>query len=302
MRNEGPYLLEWMAYHRLIGFTEIIVCSNDCDDGSADLLDGLQARGHLTHIRCRPGPGEKAQLHAYAQAEIHLSPEWPDVLMVLDADEYLNIHAGTGTVTELLAAVPDATAMLVNWRIFGSAGENRWSPEPVTRRFCRAAPLAHGVNRSFKTLFTRPDAYHCPLLPHGPGFAREERLHELRVVNGSGTLMPVEYARAETFLQTDPDAVTWNLAQINHYNTRSWQDYLSKHHRGGGLGPERWDRDSNWAAFNRNEEEDVSIQRHLPALERYLENLLSDLEIRTSYERCLRLYGAHVEALTAAAG
>ena len=34
MRDEGPYLLEWVAYHRLIGFTDIVVCSNDCVDGS----------------------------------------------------------------------------------------------------------------------------------------------------------------------------------------------------------------------------------------------------------------------------
>jgi hypothetical protein len=297
MRNEGPYLVEWIAYHRLIGFTEIVVCTNGCADGSPELLDALQKRGILRHIRCHPAQHDKAQLYAYRQVEALLSRRWPDVLMVLDADEYLNIHVGGGTVPELLAAVPGATAVMVNWRIFGSSGHQRWSAEPVTRRYCHAAARDHGVNRSFKTLFTQPEAYHCPLLPHGPGFAKPEHLSGCHPVDGSGAPLPPRYARAEEFLQTDPGAVTWQLAQVNHYNTRSWQDYLAKHDRGGGLGPERWDRDSNWAAFNRNEESDLSIQRHRPAVELAMAEILSESITSDCYQRCLDLYGRHVEAL-----
>ncbi len=301
MRNEGPYILEWLAYHRLIGFTEVVVCSNDCADGSPDLLDVLQRRGLVRHLRCAPAAGDKAQLFAYARAEAHLAPSWPDVLMVLDADEFLNIHVGGGTVPELLDAVPDATGFLINWRIFGSSGHRRWSPDPVTRRFTRAAERASGVNWSYKTLFTMPDAYRCPLLPHGPGFARPERLRALRPVDGAGLPLPERYARSEEFLQTEPGRVSWALAQVNHYNTRSWQDYLAKHDRGGGLGPERWDRDANWRIFDRNEEDDRTIQRHLPALERALDALLADGEVRAAHRRCCELYGRHVAQLSAAA-
>jgi hypothetical protein len=297
MRNEGPYLLEWVAYHRLIGFTEIVICSNDCADGSPELLDALQSCGLLHHIRCYPAAHDKAQLYAYRQAEALLAPRWPDVLMVLDADEYLNIHAGEGTVSDLLAAVVGATAIMINWRIFGSSGHQQWSAEPVMRRYRYAAPQDHGVNRSFKTLFLQPEAYHCPLLPHGPGYARPEYLSRCHPVDGSGNALPSRYARAEEFLQTEPGAVTWQLAQVNHYNTRSWQDYLAKHHRGGGLGPERWDRDSNWAAFNRNEELDLSIQRHRSAVEHAIAEILTDPTTAICYRRCLDLYGRHVAAL-----
>jgi hypothetical protein len=297
VRNEGPYLLEWVAYHRLIGFTDLLVCSNDCDDGSSELLGTLADAGLLTHLRCHPAPDDKAQLHAYGRAQEHLRGAWPEVLMVLDADEFLTVHVGAGTVPDLLGAMGEATAMLVNWRIFGSAGHVRWSPEPVTRRYRRAAPREHGVNRSFKTLFRLPEAYHCPLLPHGPGFARVERLGEIAVVDGAGRPMPEHYARSETFLQSEPDRITHALAQVNHYNTRSWEDYAVKHHRGGGLGPERWDRDENWRIFNRNEEEDRAIERHLPALDEAVADLLGDPAIRSRYERCLDRYEAHVRAL-----
>lgn len=297
MRNEGPYLVEWVAYHRLIGFTDVLVCTNDCDDGSPELLDALQEQGLLRHLRCYPGRDEQAQLFAYRRAEAELDGQWPDVMMVLDADEFLNIHVGDGTAIDLLKVVPEATSVLINWRIFGSSGHRSWSADPVTRRFLRAAPVGHGVNRSFKTLFTRADAYHCPLLPHGPGYAKADRLGELHPVDGAGAHLPARYARAEEFLQSEPGAVTWSLAQVNHYNTRSWEDYLAKHHRGGGLGPERWDRDSNWAAFDRNEEIDLTIQRHLPVLEESVAAILSIASVRRRYERCLMLYGRHIRRL-----
>lgn len=300
LRNEGPFIVEWVAYHRLIGFTELIVCTNDCEDGSPELLDALEALGLLVHIRCHPPPAEPAQMFAYRQVEARLAGAWPDWLMTLDGDEFLNIHVGGGSVPELINAGRQATTILINWRIFGSSGHHSWSPELVTRRFNRAATLDHGVNWSFKTLFGRPDAYHCPLMAHGPGFAKEERLGELRPVDGAGRPLPDTFARSDRFLQTEPGGVSWALAQVNHYNTRSREDYLAKHHRGGGLGPGRWDREGNWAVFDRNEEEDRSIARHLPALERAVGALLADPRVRAAYDRCLDGYGRYIARLAAA--
>ena len=37
-KNEGAFLLKWIAYHRLIGFTDIVILSNDCEDGSDEML------------------------------------------------------------------------------------------------------------------------------------------------------------------------------------------------------------------------------------------------------------------------
>ena len=269
MRNEGPFILEWLAYHRLIGFSQVVVCSNNCVDGSPALLDTLAAEGLLTHLRCYPRPGEKPQMVAYAAAERWLRGWGVDWAMVLDADEFLNVAVGEGTVGDLIAAVGDATAVMVNWRVFGDSGHRHWSPEPIMERFTRAAPIEHGVNWSYKTLFRHFDAYHCPLMPHAPGYAKDECIEDLRPVDGGGRALGERYARSAEFLQSAPGTVSWALARVNHYNTRSWEDYLAKHDRGGGHGVE-WDRDDSWLVFNRNEEEDRSIQRHLPGVRRLL--------------------------------
>lgn len=31
MKNEAPFLLEWVAYHKAIGFDRIVIYSNDSD-------------------------------------------------------------------------------------------------------------------------------------------------------------------------------------------------------------------------------------------------------------------------------
>ncbi|KAA0122475.1 glycosyltransferase family 2 protein [Methylobacterium sp. P1-11] len=299
MRNEGPYIPEWLTYHRAIGFTDIVICTNDCVDGSPALLDRLQTLGLLTHLPHTVAPGDKPQLAAYAHAETLPILTEADWVMVLDADEFLNVHVGKRRVTDLITAVPGSTAILVNWRVFGSSGHRTWSRDFVTERFSRAAPLEHGVNRPYKTLFTKTEVYGCKLLPHQPRFPRADARDTLRYVNGAGTILPAYFYDEShgDFLQSEPGTVSWELAQVNHYNTRSWEDYIVKHRRGGGLNI-RWSREANWPVFDRNEEEDLSIAVGLPAVRASYDKLMMDEGVRTLYEQCCRFYATHVRALT----
>ncbi|MEQ3709894.1 MAG: glycosyltransferase family 2 protein, partial [Tateyamaria sp.] len=59
MRNEGAFLLEWLAHHRAVGVDHFVVFSNDCDDGTDDMLDKLAELGWLTHVR-NDGPYDSA--------------------------------------------------------------------------------------------------------------------------------------------------------------------------------------------------------------------------------------------------
>ena len=298
MRNEGPYILEWVAHHLATGFTDIVICTNDCVDGSPALLDRLQELRVVTHLVNKVGPRDKAQLAAYARIEelpVLRETHWA---MVLDADEFLNIHVGNGTISDLIEAAPQATAFLINWRIFGNSGRIEWQPGLVTERFNKAARLHDPVNSSFKTLFTKLDAYHCRLLPHQPRYPQPARLSELCYVNGAGIVLPryfCDESRAD-FLQSEPDQVSWKLAQVNHYNTRSWEDYLVKHHRGGGLDIP-WERNVSWAAFNKNDETDLTISSKRAATEARLEMLFEDDELRRRHQRCCDLYREHIAAL-----
>ncbi len=300
MRDEGPFIPEWVAYHRAIGFTDVLVCTNDCADASPALLDRMEAMGLLTHLRTAVPPGVPPQIAAYTAAAAHPLVARADWAMVLDADEFLNVHVGRGRVTDLIDAVPEATAFLVNWRIFGSSGVNAWTPGLVTARYTAAAARAHGVNNPYKTLFTRLDAYGCKLLSHQPRFPHADALGSLRYVDGAGRALPAHFhdeSRAD-FLQSETGSVRWDLAQVNHYNTRSRDDYVVKHRRGGGHGVD-WDRDTWWPVFDRNEERDLTI---LPKVFRgrpTLAAMHADTSCRALIDDCRRLYGEHLALLKA---
>ena len=51
VRNEGAFLLEWVAHHLGIGFTDLVILSNDCDDGTDRMLDRLAEIAPVHHLR-----------------------------------------------------------------------------------------------------------------------------------------------------------------------------------------------------------------------------------------------------------
>jgi len=94
VRNEGAFLLEWLAHHQACGVTDFLVFSNDCDDGTDAMLDRLDALGWLTHVR-NPGPHpEGPQWAALKLADTHPLVTGADWLLPLDIDEFVNVHTG----------------------------------------------------------------------------------------------------------------------------------------------------------------------------------------------------------------
>ena len=60
--------------------------------------------------------------------------------MHLDIDEFLNIHVVEGQIADLIAALPDADAIALTWRMFGNNGIIEYKDRLITDQFARAAP------------------------------------------------------------------------------------------------------------------------------------------------------------------
>jgi hypothetical protein len=48
MKNEAPYILEWVAHHLALGVDNILAFTNDFDDGTERLLARL---GHMAPVQ-----------------------------------------------------------------------------------------------------------------------------------------------------------------------------------------------------------------------------------------------------------
>ena len=134
MKDEGPYLLEWVAHHIAVGFTDILVYTNDCSDGTDDMLRRLEKLGIAKHRVNLIPEGIKPQPSALKHAQIEPELADSDWLLVFDADEFLCLRYGDGTLDTLIDAIKDrgANGMVITWRIFGSGGVQHWSRDPVS--------------------------------------------------------------------------------------------------------------------------------------------------------------------------
>ncbi|EAR52435.1 hypothetical protein OG2516_08157 [Oceanicola granulosus HTCC2516] len=273
MRDEGAHLLEWLAYHRAIGFGEIVVCSNDCTDGSDILLDRLHAAGAVTHIRNDVPPGTAPQASGARRALDHLRGRAPWVLHI-DADEFLNVHLGAGRVHVLLAQAPDADCIALGWRNFGDNGHAAW-PGATLPHFTRREGPPAPDEAYFKCLF-RPDRFghahaHMPTDPRVADPVLVNAAGE-RIANGqlSATAPRVRFFPVGKALRLDH-------ACINHYGVKSPDLFSLKRARGRGentSGAGKYRVGSQWhRRANRNDVEDTSILRHRPATDAALAEL-----------------------------
>ena len=278
VRNEAAFLLEWIAHHRGIGFSDLLVLSNDCDDGTEAMLDRLAALGEIVHL---PNPGPHAggvQFTAMKRADAHPLVREADWLMTLDIDEFVNIHVGDHTLAALVAALPEADAIALTWRVFGNCGQRDYADQPVTEVFTRAAPQAMiWPWRAYmvKTIFRNSGAYR-KLGVHRPR-SPADAADTARWFDGAGRELPDRWRKQGIF--ADHRAPTHALAQVNHYPLGAMESYIVKRDRGRAvhgahaLGLDYW-TERNWCI-----EADSSIRASDGLRDIHLARLHADPEL-----------------------
>ena len=162
-KNEGGFLLKWIAYLKIIGLTDIVILSNDCEDGSDEMLDHLSKAGEIIHLR-NDGPHDdrRIQFAALKLADRQKAVKEANWIRHLDIDEFRNIHVGDGQISDLITALPEADAIALTWRMFGNNGIIEYKDRLITDQFARATPkIMHWPWRAFmiKTLYRNNGIY-----------------------------------------------------------------------------------------------------------------------------------------------
>lgn len=293
MKDEGPFILEWLAYHHAIGFTDFLIYTNDCSDGTDLLLDRLEQHGVVTHVRnevLRRGAHKSALKYALEHA-LYRAAEW---VFVADADEFLNVKAGQGALDDLFAAFPDADAIPITWRLFSCSGKTRFTDEPLLEKLTECEPetaLPDAKARFVKTIF-RPSSAIERLGLHAPVFREADRSS----VTWGG---PVTLSHNEDNPERPKSEFGYEIAQVNHYAVRTLDSFLFKKFRGRAnhmnqdLGIDYWRR------WNRSGAEDRTIQRHLATVREGLDILRQDPITDHLHAGSVEFHRAKIEELKA---
>ena len=287
MRNEGPYLLEWIAHHRAAGVTDFLVFSNDCDDGTAELLDHLDKAGIVTHVpQVRQGK-KSIQWQALKAAWKHPLRKEADWVLVSDVDEFLNIRGGDHTLAGVIEGLaPDVDGVVIPWRLYGHNDVVEFADAPVTEQFTRAIepgvryPAAAGF---FKTLFRTKGPFN-QLGVHRPQQKAPERAGLPVFVDGSGRRMPEGLAANVSRLSLFGFDAGQSLVEMNHYSIRSAAGFLIKRARGLPNRSQKPVDLAYWVERNFNTVEDRSIASMRPATEAVLAELLAIPGVRAAHD------------------
>ncbi len=258
MKDEGPFILEWLAWHKAVGVTDIVVFSNDCTDGTDMLLDRLDAMGELTHL---PNPASVQGSKRFQPIALDYVQHMPvfraaDFFLSMDVDEFINVRTGDGTLADLFAAVPAFDVLSMSEINHGSNDQQTYQRGWVTELFPGHDTTTPGQRRArtgVKSIVRLSDRIE-KVRNHRPDLAAEALW-----LDGSGQPMH-ELATANSENGVDSRGRR-NLVSLEHFALRSLDSYLVKMHRGDVVVDGKQVSMRYWRQRNRSEHRDHDLNR-----------------------------------------
>jgi hypothetical protein len=250
-RNEAPYLREWIEFHRLVGVKRFHLYQNRSEDDWQSVLQPYIQEGlvEITDWPRRP----PCHIEAYQDfINAHRGKPW--WVAFLDCDEFLfsPSHATVGEAIEAIA-LPEWGAIGVNWMFFGASGQEEPTPGAVIERFTLRAADDFPPNRHIKSIVRMDGAQSA-----GPN------THQFKT--SGGTFSELGHRLTGPFTA----APTHTRLRINHYHTKSRQEYLRRIAGGNADGaPSR--KPSEFDAYQAADVDDRTVWRFLPAVKKRLE-------------------------------
>ena len=233
MKDEGPFILEWLAWHMAIGVTNFVIFTNDCSDGTDLMFDHLMDRGLVHHL---PNPvlamdsGQYFQPTALKYVQLMKEFREADYFISMDVDEFINVRAGDGTLKALFDEVGDFDALSMNELNHGSNEKIEFEKGWVKEQFKRhqsERPGNHKAHRGVKTI-TKISKKLKQIRNHRPDFYQDKG----KVNWVTGAAKPVEGMLNDASLNGYDCRGQYEHVTLNHFPLRSRDSYLAKALRG----------------------------------------------------------------------
>lgn len=252
VKDEDPFLKEWVAYHSLLGVEHFYIYDNM---SHKPVREALGSFADSSRITIRRVPGNAMQLPVYKDCldSFRHASRW---IGFIDLDEFaLPLNSNDLRVT--LAEFEPYAAIAVTWHLFNSAGHITRPQLPVTEAYTEAFA---GQTSYHLKCFVDPMRTVAAFNPHSFQYETGEMC-----VNEDH--YPCPPAKQDSFAKG-------RKIRINHYFTRSQQDFAEKIARGRATNDdaESW---YQWVMFYDSLAKpcvtDTLIQKFLPSLKQSLE-------------------------------
>lgn len=210
--NEGRYVKEWLDYHLAAGVNHFFLYDHESTDNLKEILQPYIDAGIVTYTFY---PGKAAMFPIYTDA-VEKYKFLCRYMTFIDADEFIfpqNDKSIVEVADEILEDKPHAGGLAINWHCFGSGGNKTADfSRGVLERFTQHADNNYESNSVIKDIVNprRIDYFDCP---HKMNY-----FENYFSVNENGGLVFT--------LHNAP--VTDKKIVINHYYTKSFEEYISR--------------------------------------------------------------------------
>lgn len=216
VKDEATYIEEWIAFHTVVGVQHFFIYDNSSTDDLVGVLTPYVNHGLVTLVSW---PLDRGQASAYKHA-VHFfggSTRW---LAIIDVDEFI-VPRLDDDVPTLLERI-DPEQMVMPWRMFGFGGHRTRPPGLVMENFTVAQDLPEGgLGHIAAKAIVKPGAL--------TGVAIHlHRTKSKRYFDAGGSPVVTDSVRV-----MNPD---YGALQLNHYYTKSEQEFAAKVERGPGSG------------------------------------------------------------------
>ncbi|PNH08026.1 hypothetical protein TSOC_005448 [Tetrabaena socialis] len=233
VKDEGTYLVEFILYHRWIGFGKVYVMDYNSSRPHYNLkLLQPFIRTGLVEYHYDADPRHHASVPGKYFAEYsqgtafqrcidfaHRDHMW---MAFIDADEYIILRSLDGSrpnITSFLTPYESYNGLSINMRVFGSSGHLRRPTVATLEAYTQCASPDASSSTFVKTI-----AKMTKVLAVGGN------PHEFIYLNGGKAVN--EMGATTQGAQSAP--VSWGEIVLHHYVTRSLEEFLEKIDRGPG--------------------------------------------------------------------
>ena len=211
MKNETPYVKEWLDYHLSVGVKRFYIYNNESEDNLEEVLKPYIDKGVVIY---KYQPGEAQQQVAYEEC-LHQHGKETKWLAYIDADEFI-VPLKNKTIPEFLEDYKYFAAVGINWILYDSGGHEEKPEGGVLENYTRVYFDENKPrNMHIKTICQPALTLHYQHPHHGiykeGYFAVNENFERV-----DGPFVPVSV----------------NKIRINHYYCKSVAEFRAKISRG----------------------------------------------------------------------
>lgn len=210
-KNEGPYIKEWIEWHRKMGVEKFYIYDNESTDCTKEVLEPYIASGL---VKYHYWPGQKQQLPAYDNCieTYRTESRW---IAVIDLDEFI-VPIKDKTITDFLHRMERFSSIEINWLVYGSGGAKKREPGEIMQRFRKHSLPEHKLNTHVKSIIDPRRV--CTMV----GCHEAARISGLAADSHGKPLK-------KGFRDRKPQQ---DVIRINHYAVKSYEEFLAKRSRG----------------------------------------------------------------------